>query len=147
MCTVGVYPLFPRWREEMESERHHSSRSVCRCAAGWEGEGGRCHCPEEEGGLGGGGQGQWDQQAVGDPPVSYVCMRWGTASPWPACQSIVHTVIFILCCSVAGSVGNVTVASFPGRSRRQYFIAFQFEIRRGKAWEIWSRAVPSSRSW
>ena len=27
-------------------------------AAGGEGEGGRCHCPEEEGGLSGGGQGQ-----------------------------------------------------------------------------------------
>ena len=37
------------------------------------------------------------------------------------------------------------VASFPGRSHLQYLIAYSMQIRRGKAWEIWSRAVTSGR--
>ena len=34
---------------------------------------------------------------------------------------------------------------FPGRSHLQYLIAYSMQIRRGKAWEIWSRAVMSGR--
>jgi len=37
------------------------------------------------------------------------------------------------------------VASFPGRSHLQYLIAYRMQIRRGKAWEIWSRTVTSGR--
>jgi len=37
------------------------------------------------------------------------------------------------------------VASFPGRSHFQYLITYSMQIRRGKAWEIWSRAVTSGR--
>jgi len=37
------------------------------------------------------------------------------------------------------------VASLPGRSHLQYLIAYSVQIRRGKAWEIWSRAVTSGR--
>ena len=38
-----------------------------------------------------------------------------------------------------------SVASFPGRSHPQYLIAYSMQIRRGKAWEISSRAVTSGR--
>ena len=37
------------------------------------------------------------------------------------------------------------LASFPGRSHRQYFIASSMKYGGGEAWEIWSRAMPSSR--
>ena len=37
------------------------------------------------------------------------------------------------------------VASFPGRSHLQYLIAYSMQIRRGKAWEISSRAITSGR--
>ena len=37
------------------------------------------------------------------------------------------------------------LASFPGRSHFQYLIAYSMQIRRGKAWEILSRAVTSGR--
>ena len=37
------------------------------------------------------------------------------------------------------------LASFPGRSHLQYLIAYSTQIRRGKAWEISSRAVTSGR--
>ena len=37
------------------------------------------------------------------------------------------------------------LASFPGRSHLQYLIAYSMQIRRGKAWEISSRAVTSGR--
>ena len=40
---------------------------------------------------------------------------------------------------------GVYVASFPGRSHLQYLIAYSTQIWRGKAWEIWSRAVMSVR--
>jgi len=33
----------------------------------------------------------------------------------------------------------------PGRSHLQYLIAYSMQIRRGKAWEIWSRLVTSGR--
>ena len=42
------------------------------------------------------------------------------------------------------SRGN-KIASFPGRSHLQYLIAYIMQIRRGKAWEISSRAVMSGR--
>ena len=41
--------------------------------------------------------------------------------------------------------GVDSVASFPGRSHLQYLIAYSMQIRMGKAWEIWSRAVTSGR--
>ena len=37
-----------------------------------------------------------------------------------------------------------SIASFPGHSH-QYLIAYSMQIRRGEAWEIWSRAVTSGR--
>jgi len=37
------------------------------------------------------------------------------------------------------------LASFPGHSHLQYLIAYSMQIRRGKAWEISSRAVMSGR--
>ena len=40
---------------------------------------------------------------------------------------------------------KMTIASFPGRSHLQYLIACSMQIRRRKAWEIWSRAVTSGR--
>jgi len=43
-----------------------------------------------------------------------------------------------------GLLGRI-LASFPGRSHLQYLIAYSMQIRRGKAWEIWSRAVMSGR--
>ena len=39
----------------------------------------------------------------------------------------------------------VPLASFPGHSHLQYLIAYSMQIRRGKAWEISSRAVVSGR--
>ena len=41
--------------------------------------------------------------------------------------------------------GGLKVASFPGRFHLQYLIAYSMQIRRGKAWEISSRAVTSGR--
>ena len=38
-----------------------------------------------------------------------------------------------------------SVASFPGCSHLQNLIACSMQIRRGKTWEIWSRAVTSGR--
>jgi len=37
------------------------------------------------------------------------------------------------------------LVSFPGRSHLQYLITYGMQIRRGKAREIWSRAVTSGR--
>ena len=37
------------------------------------------------------------------------------------------------------------LASFPGRSHLQYLIAYSMQIRRGKAWEIWSCVVMSGK--
>ena len=44
-------------------------------------------------------------------------------------------------------VCEASVASFPGRSHLQYLIAYSMQIRRGKAWEIWSRAVRQVDRW
>ena len=43
------------------------------------------------------------------------------------------------------SRSGIQLASFPGYSHLQYLIACSMQIRRGKAWEIWSRVVPSGR--
>jgi len=50
------------------------------------------------------------------------------------------TMELVLMCT-----GSYTLASFPGRSHLQYLIAYSMQIRRGKAWEISSRAVTSGR--
>ena len=43
-------------------------------------------------------------------------------------------------------VGNgISVASFPGLSHLQYLMTYSMQIRRGKAWEIWSCTVTSGR--
>jgi len=39
------------------------------------------------------------------------------------------------------------VASFPGRSHLRYFFTSSMQIWRGKAWEIWSRAVTQGSQW
>ena len=44
-----------------------------------------------------------------------------------------------------GEPREKSVASFPGRSHLKYLIAYSMQIRRGKAWEIWSCAVMSGR--
>ena len=50
-----------------------------------------------------------------------------------------------LAVALVESVQYSTLASFPGRSHLQYLIAYSMQIRRGKAWEIWSHAVMSGR--
>ena len=45
----------------------------------------------------------------------------------------------------ATCVHSQSLPSFPGHSHLQYLIDYSMQIRRGKAWEIWSRAVMSGR--
>jgi len=40
---------------------------------------------------------------------------------------------------------TMVTASLSGHSHLQYLIAYSMQIWRGKAWEIWSRAVMSGR--
>ena len=55
-------------------------------------------------------------------------------------SAIQCTLYFMQCLQLAQ-----ILASFPGRSHLQYLIAYSMQIRRGKAWEIWSRVVTWSR--
>jgi len=52
---------------------------------------------------------------------------------------LISGIITLVCTSLL--VHEFLVASFPGRSHLQYLIAYSMQIRRGKAWEIWSCAV------
>ena len=53
---------------------------------------------------------------------------------------ILHTVYTVRNVLLISTKCGASVASFPGRSHLQYLIAYSMQIRRGKAWEIWSRA-------
>jgi len=57
--------------------------------------------------------------------------------------TVCYTLHSTVCCMVLHCM--LHVASFPGRSHLQYLIAYSMQIRRGKAWEISSRAITSGR--
>ena len=61
--------------------------------------------------------------------------------------SIVHTVWTQLSAVTAthNELPGILLASFPGCSHLQNLITCSMQIRRGKAWEIWSRAFTSGR--
>jgi len=76
----------------------------------------------------------WDSRDAG-----VVCRQLGYSTQSE--QAIIYEVKFLHCMQWIHN----NIASFPGRSHLQYLIAFSMQIRRGKAWDISSRAVTSCR--
>ena len=81
--------------------------------------------------------------AMDNFPLIHTCTRW---NHYRNCSQIhVCSLIFLATRHVMREGRGIAVASFPGRSHLQYLIACSMQIWRGKAWEIWSRAVTSGR--
>ena len=60
-------------------------------------------------------------------------------------SAVVPTQLLASACTRPIYCTCLRLALFPARSHLQYLIAYSMQIRRGKAWEIWSRVVMSGR--